>query len=316
VQLDKQAGDAKSPETCRRDLSDLRVLAVDDNATNRRILFHQLGAWQMQAGGAASGQEALGRLRTAAEAGQPYDLALLDLQMPEMDGLTLARAIKADPALADTRLIMLTSFGQAFSPAELKAAGIEAYLVKPVKQSRLFDCLASAIGKPVAENAALKPAHPATAALGLKPSLPLEKVRILLAEDNIVNQEVALGQLRKLRYRADTVANGLEVLEALQLVSYDIILMDCQMPEMDGYEATRAIRNREKSSDQSCSWKSPVYIIAMTANAMQGESEKCFAVGMDDYLSKPVRISELQTALERWKLAQNQLSRATIPGDG
>jgi two-component system, sensor histidine kinase and response regulator len=186
VQLDKQGGDAKSPETWRRDLSDLRVLAVDDNATNRRILCHQLGAWQMQADGAASGQEALARLRTAAEAGQPYDLALLDVQMPEMDGLTLARAIKGDPPLADTRLIVLTSVGQAFSSAELKAAGIEAYLVKPVKQSRLFDSLASAMGKPVAENAVLKPTHPATAALGSKPSPPLEKVRILLAEDTLI----------------------------------------------------------------------------------------------------------------------------------
>jgi signal transduction histidine kinase/DNA-binding response OmpR family regulator len=317
VQLDKQAGDARSPETCRCDLSDLRVLAVDDNATNRRILFHQLGAWQMQAGGAASGQEALGKLRAAAEAGQPYDLALLDVQMPEMDGLTLARAIKADPALANTRLIVLTSFGQAFSSAELRAAGIEAYLVKPVKQSRLFDSLASAMGKPVAENAVLKTAHPATAALGSKPSLPLEKVRILLAEDNIVNQKVALGQLRKLRYRADTVANGLEVLEALQLVSYDIILMDCQMPEMDGYEATRAIRQREQSLEKPCPWKSPVYIIALTAGAMQGDSEKCFAVGMDDYLSKPVRPSELQAALERSKLSvQNRIDRATTFANG
>ena len=317
VQLDKQAGDAKSPETCRRDLSDLSVLAVDDNATNRRILCHQLGAWQMQAGGAASGQEALGRLRTAAEAGQPYDLALLDVRMPEMDGFSLARAIKGDPALADTRLVVLTSFGQAFSPAELKAAGIEAYLVKPVKQSRLFDCLASAMDKSVAGNAVFKPAHRATAAPGSKPSLPLEKLRILLAEDNIINQKVALGQLRKLRYRVDIVANGLEILEALQLISYDIIIMDCQMPEMDGYEATRAIRQREQSLEKPCPWKSPVYIIALTASAMQGDSEKCFAVGMDDYLSKPVRPCELQAALERSKLAvQNRIDRATTFANG
>src|SRR5208283_1858303 len=186
----------------------------------------------------------------------------------------LARAIKGDPALADTRLVVLTSFGQAFSPAELKAAGIEAYLVKPVKQSRLFDCLASAMDKSVAGNAVFKPAHRATAAPGSKPSLPLEKLRILLAEDNIINQKVALGQLRKLRYRVDIVANGLEILEALQLISYDIIIMDCQMPEMDGYEATRAIRQREQSLEKPCPWKSPVYIIALTASAMQGDSEK------------------------------------------
>jgi signal transduction histidine kinase/ActR/RegA family two-component response regulator len=155
VQLEKQAGDATCPEACRRDLFDLRVLAVDDNATNRRILRHQLEAWHMQAGSAASGREALGRLRTAAEAGHPYHLALLDVQMPEMDGLTLARAIKGDPALAGTRLIVLTSFGQAVSPAELEATGIEAYLVKPVKQSRLFDCLVSAMGKTAAESVGL-----------------------------------------------------------------------------------------------------------------------------------------------------------------
>jgi two-component system sensor histidine kinase/response regulator len=126
------------------------VLVVDDNATNRRILRHQLRAWQMQAGSAASGQEALGMLRAAAEEGQPYRLALLDVQMPEMDGLTLGRAIKGDPTLAGTRLIVLTSFGQTLSPAELEAAGIESYLVKPVKQSRLFDCLVSAMGETAA----------------------------------------------------------------------------------------------------------------------------------------------------------------------
>src|ERR1700676_4930277 len=189
VQLEKQAGNATTPEARRRDLSDLRVLVVDDNATNRRILYHQLRAWHMQAGNAASGQEALGRLQTATDAGQPYQLAILDVQMPEMDGLTLARTIKGDPALAGTRLIVLTSFGQALSPAELKEAGIEAYLVKPVKQSRLFDCLASAMNKAVAENALLKPVHPAPVALGSKPGLPLEKLRILLAEDNRTNQQ-------------------------------------------------------------------------------------------------------------------------------
>ena len=152
------------------------------------------------------------------------------------------------------------------------------------------------------------------ASICLEANPELDKVRILLAEDNVVNQKVALAQLKKLRYKANAVANGLEVIEAMQHISYDIILMDCQMPEMDGYEATRAIRKREKRSDL-CG-KLPVYIIAMTANAMQGESEKCFAVGMDDYLSKPVRTSDLQTALERWKLAQKQLNQATNHGDG
>ena len=168
-----------------------------------------------------------------------------------------------------------------------------------------------------AENVFSKSAVAASVPIPSEPNPQLEKVRILLAEDSSIIQRVALGQLRKLRYRADTVANGLEVLEALQLVSYDIIFMDCQMPEMDGYEATREIRKREQSLENPCPWKSPVYIIALTANAMRGDSEKCLAMGMDDYLSKPVRLSELQAVLERAKLAiQNQIDRATFSGNG
>jgi two-component system, sensor histidine kinase and response regulator len=291
-----------------------RVLAVDDNATNRRILRHQLEAWQIQAGSAASGREALETLRSAARTGQPYHLALLDVQMPEMDGLTLARAIKGDSALAGIRLIVLTSFGQAFSSAELKAAGIEAYLVKPVRQSRLFDCLVSAMGKAVAENAVVKPVHPASVAIGSKPGLPLKKARILLAEDNRTNQQVALGHLSKLGYWVDVVASGREVLEALKFVSYDVVLMDCQMPEMDGYEATRLIRKQEQSLEKPCPWNPPVYIIAMTANAMQGDREKCLATGMDDYLGKPMRAAELQAVLER--AVPDPFDRASTSSNG
>jgi two-component system, sensor histidine kinase and response regulator len=302
VELQKQAGDATSPEYPRRDLSGLRVLAVDDNATNREILRLQLGAWQVQAASAASGGEALKGLRIAAEAGQSYHLAILDMQMPEMDGLTLARAIKGEPTLSDTRLIMLSSFGQAFTPAELKAVGIEAYLVKPVKQSRLFDCIANAMSDAAAANSIRKPRDAAKpASLDSKPGLALEKLRILLAEDNRINQQVALSHIRKLGCQADLVATGQEVLEALKLVPYDLILMDCQMPEMDGYEATQAIREQERSLEHSCTWAPPVYIIALTAHAMQGDREKCLAAGMDDYLSKPMRVAELHAALERGK---------------
>jgi PAS domain S-box-containing protein len=312
VELQKQAGDATSPEYRRLDLSGLRVLAVDDNATNREILRLQLGAWQVQAASAASGREALEGLRTAAEAGQSYHLAILDMQMPEMDGLTLARAIKGEPALSDTRLIMLSSFGQAFTPAELKAAGIEAYLVKPVKQSRLFDCMVSALGNALSANSIRKPDAAIPASLCSKPGLPLEKVRILLAEDNSINQQVALTHIRKLGYQADLVASGREVLEALKLVRYDVVLMDCQMPEMDGYEATEAIRKQERSLEHPCPWVPPVYIIALTANAMQGDREKCLAAGMDDYLTKPMRVAELYAALERGKLV---LRNSTDRGD-
>ena len=158
------------------------------------------------------------------------------------------------------------------------------------------------LGNAGSENIASERVVPASTLNFSEPSLPVEKARILLAEDNRVNQMVALAQLRNLGYNANAVANGLEVLEAMQRISYDIVLMDCQMPEMDGYQATQALRRQEQSLEEPCPWRVPVYVIAMTANAMEGEREKCLAMGMDDYLSKPVRTGELQTALERWKL--------------
>jgi two-component system sensor histidine kinase/response regulator len=295
AQFDKQTGEAK-PREVYRDLFNLRVLVVDDNATNRQILRHQIVAWRMQKGSASSGFEALKILREAAAAGQSYDLAILDMQMPEMDGLTLAKAIKADPAIASTRLIILTSLGEMLTKQELKAVGIDAYLVKPVKQSRLFDCLVNVMGHAEAQKIFSKPVTPSPASK--EPALPA--ARILLAEDNQVNQKVALGQLQKMGRSADAVANGQEVIEVLRKVPYDIILMDCQMPEMDGYEATMAIRRQERDAENPPPWKVPVYIIAMTANAMEGDREKCLAVGMDDYITKPVREAELRLALSRW----------------
>jgi signal transduction histidine kinase/PleD family two-component response regulator len=305
ARLEKQGADTKPPERHGRDLFDLGVLVVDDNGVNRQILHHRLSAWKIKAGTASNGHEALKILREAAAAGKPYDFALLDVRMPEMDGIVLARAIKADPAIAGTRLIVLTSMSEALSAGELTEIGIDAYVVKPVKQSRLFECLINAIDKAAVENVLVKAPEPISISRFSGRSLDIEKVRILLAEDNSINKLVALSQLRKLRYSADAVTNGLEVLEALKQTSYDIIFMDCQMPEMDGYETTGAIRKREQSLDQLCSWKSPVHIIAMTANAMLGDREKCLAAGMDNYLSKPVRLEELQAVLERWRLAQN-----------
>jgi light-regulated signal transduction histidine kinase (bacteriophytochrome)/CheY-like chemotaxis protein len=305
AQLEKQTGEVEVRHTSALDrFPHLRVLVVDDNHTNRQILRNQIGAWKMQGGSATSGDEALDRLRAAVGKGQPYDVALLDVQMPEMDGFTLAAAIKGDPALADTRLIVLTSMGHALRSAELKQLGIEAYLVKPVKQSRLFDCLIREVPSRAKVEAAAGVQAPLTASSTRAPEMEpdFKKAHILLAEDNFINQKVALAQLRRLRYRADSAANGREVLEALQRISYDLILMDCQMPEMDGYETSLAIRQREKRSASPCPWKSPVHIIALTAHALQGEREKCLAAGMDDYLCKPLRQAELQAALERWQI--------------
>jgi len=248
---------------------------------------------------AASGHEALETLRAAAAEGRPYDLALLDWQMPEMDGFTLARAIKADSRISGTRLIALASKAQAHAAKEALSAGIEAILTKPVRQSRLLECLVSIIGNSGAVGSV---ARGGAAIVPLSPELQerLRQSHVLLAEDNVVNQKVALAMLGKLGCALDSASDGFEVLEALTRIPYDLVLMDYQMPEMDGYEATRLIRKQEQDPTQPCPWKAPVYIIALTASAMQGDRERCLAVGMDDYVSKPIRMPEIQAALERW----------------
>jgi PAS domain S-box-containing protein len=288
ARFDRQPAGAVAAQADVRGLDKLRVLTVDDNATNRKILSHQLDSWGMTHAEADSGASALDALRAAARRGRPYDLAVLDLMMPGMDGLELARAIKADPAVAGTRLVMLTSFGQREQSAAAREAGIASCLTKPVRQSQLFDCLATVMSQapPTPEPAGprTKPATTETQAASHK--------RILLAEDNVVNQKVAVRQLQKLGYRADAVANGREAVEALGRIAYDLVLMDCQMPEMDGYAATAEIRRREGAAKHTP-------IVAMTANALEGDRAKCLAAGMDDYVSKPVRPEELAAVLER-----------------
>jgi two-component system, sensor histidine kinase and response regulator len=278
-------------------LTAMRVLVTIANETNREIQCQQIRSWKAEATGAASSPDALQKLRTAVQEGHPYHLALLDVQMPGMDGLTLARVIKTDANLAGTRLVALTSPGQACQTAEFKKADIDKFLVKPVKRSRLLDCLANTMdGAPVGD-------HIAKANLSLEPNpsspfIPqLGKARILLAEDNQTNQLVVTALLRKLGCKTDVVATGLAALDALRSTPYDIILMDCQMPEMDGYDAARAIRSMEQGSHRI----PPVRIIALTANAMEGDREKCLAAGMDDYLTKPIQLQALQAVLARWQ---------------
>jgi two-component system, sensor histidine kinase and response regulator len=204
-----------------------------------------------------------------------------------MDGLALARAIKSKPAIANTQLVMLTSLGYLPEERRWREAGIAAYLIKPVKENRLFDTLVS-----VLRGSAHVRRVPAGAKTG--GAAGRSSVRVLVAEDNVVNQKVALRQLQKLGYSADAVANGLEVLHAIKQIPYDIVLMDCQMPELDGYEATRLIRSEEHKHQ-----KQRLYIVAMTANALAGDREECLRSGMDDYISKPVRMEELVGAIER-----------------
>jgi signal transduction histidine kinase/DNA-binding response OmpR family regulator/HPt (histidine-containing phosphotransfer) domain-containing protein len=289
AKLEKQSQATQDALRSSFDLAGSRALIVDDNATNREILHYQLLAWKIQNTSTSSGAEALKALREAAAAGSPFNLVILDMQMPVMDGVMLARAIKAEPAIANTKLIMLSSLGEQLEQEELRSVGINACLVKPAKQSCLFDCIADALG---AQHATV--ANNNVKENSMIPIAP-HKGRILLAEDNTINQDVALGQLERLGYTADVVANGREVLESLSRISYDIVLMDCMMPEMDGYEATKKIRAGERQNGGR-----RLHIIAMTANAMQGDRDECLAIGMDDYVSKPVQLVELRRAIEKW----------------
>lgn len=297
LQLEKQLEPSPIEFPPPANLEGVRVMIVDDNATNRTILHEQVLNWGMVNGALlASGQEALAELRRAAQEGHPYELALVDMRMPEMDGMTLARLIKAEPSLANTRLVLLTSMCQRVNASEFRQAGISAYLVKPVKSGQLYQCLQRVVvNGPVKTDQAL----PAKSDLQSTAAAPAETatLKLLLAEDNIVNQRVAMKQLRKLGYKVDAVANGLEALQAIHRIPYDIVLMDCLMPEMDGYEAARRIRQREAFHPAHRTW-----IIAMTANALQGEREKCLEAGMDDYIAKPVKLDELQAALQRGSL--------------
>jgi two-component system, sensor histidine kinase and response regulator len=322
-----------------QDLRGRSLCIVDDHATNRRILESYAMKWGVRCRLAVDGQEALACLRAAAAEGAACDFAIIDMQMPGMDGLELARAIKADPLLAPTRLILLTAQGQRGDAQAAQAAGYAAYLTKPIHESRLYECLLAVVTLSV-------PATPTT--LITRHSLAEAKtqgaIKILLAEDNVINQKVATRMLEKLGYRVDVAANGKEALEALGRIDYAAILMDCQMPEMDGFAATAEIRRREalgvrgeaqdegmrecealsvkreaedeirKTCDalgvrgeasSSAPYPLPLTphrlpVIAMTANAQPEDRAQCLEAGMDDYISKPVQSKVLADVLAHW----------------
>ena len=277
-----------APPSRRHLLDGTRVLVVDDNATNRLILHDQLTTWNVQPQLAESGAQALVLLHSAARRNEPIDLALLDLNMPGMDGLELARRINHDPALRGIRLIALTSADA--EPADLQAGGVSASLTKPVRSSQLYDCLVRT----------LQPASTAPQRAQLVPAAPDQgsRGRLLVVEDNGTNQLVARGLLTRLGYRVDIAANGREALQALDRTDYVAVLMDCRMPEMDGYTATGEIRRHEGDGQH-------LPVIAMTAGALEGDEERCLAAGMDDYIAKPIRIGDLQTILDRWVSQQS-----------
>ncbi len=305
AKLEKQSKKSHDVLSTRIEVVNTRALIVDDNATNREILHYQLLAWKIQNASASSGMEALHMLREAASGGSPFDLVILDMQMPVMDGVMLARAIKSEPAIADAKMIMLTSLGEQMEADQLQEVGINACLSKPAKQSCLFDCINDALGTQRVTSADQN-ANNNNSMSETPAAKPTHQARILLAEDNAINQDVALGQLERLGFTADVVTNGREALDAIHRLTYDIILMDCMMPEMDGYEATVKIREEERQKKGQ-----HLHIIAMTANAMQGDREKCITAGMDDYVSKPVQLADLRRALDKWKPPQKSNAAPT-----
>ncbi|KEQ18186.1 response regulator [Endozoicomonas numazuensis] len=288
LDLDVSETQAIKPRNVSHALEGIKALIVDDNATNREILRHYLTAWGIDHSEVDSGIKALEVLNKALEEGAPYELILLDMDMPEMDGLALSRAIDGQPELAKARRIMLSSSGF-ITRAKQKEVGISACLSKPYRQSRLLDTTMQVMHEHHIKQTETVEAHVEESAFS-------HNIRILLVEDNIVNQKVAVSMLKKVGLNSpDIAADGKEAVAMIHKQEYDLILMDCQMPEMSGYEATGLIRKRENTHNLP-----RIPIIAMTANAMQGDREKCLTSGMDDYLSKPIKANTLKEKLAQW----------------
>jgi len=290
------------------DLQNVRVLVVDDNATNREILTTRLASWGMRPAEAQDGPRAVQAFYRAHDDRDPFTLALLDMQMPGIDGEMLGRIVKSDKRLSDTRLVLLTSLGRRGDVRRIQEAGFAAYVTKPIRYQELKSILSMALTRQSDELSLLQPILTRHTVQEIPKVTAARNVRLLLAEDNITNQQVALGMLKKLGLRVDAVANGLEAVKALESIPYDLILMDVQMPEMDGFEATRTIRNWQMEPEADAGdhvsalrkRASHIPIVAMTAYAMEGDRDKCLAVGMNDYVSKPLSPTALVEALNKW----------------
>ncbi len=268
-----------------------RILAVDDNKINQEIIAAYLASWFCIPKVVSSGQEALRLLKEAAEASAPFDVLVTDMMMPEMDGMQLSRRVREDEALKNTSIIILTSSSTRGDGAKLREIGIDGYFNKPIKSSRLYEALVSVLR--LRQESRRSPVKRPMMTRHTVKEMKKQDIRILVAEDNKINQEVARHQLNKLGYSVDVVENGRQAVEAIKTESYRLVLMDVHMPEMDGYEATRVIRN---SAEQL----KDIPIIAMTADAMKGDHEKCLAAGMNGYIAKPVQPENLQKAIAEW----------------
>lgn len=328
ARLPETAITALLPTISRRRLHGQRILLVAQNHRMRNALHQQLTAHGMDCAYAANGTQAVEMAHAAAALRRPFGLALIELHLPEMDGFETAALLKQDQATAALRLVILTPVGRRGADARAQAIGIDAYLTKPLRQTQLLDCLCLLLGNPVTAGPPdVTDAPPLMTRQTPVEAQPSPTARLLLVEDNPVNQKVAIKMLEKLGYRVDVAGNGQEAVAAHERSPYPLIFMDCQMPEMDGFEATRLIRKREQAhgsdelrmmNDEFRSTASPstihhssfniphsprrVPIIAMTANAMQGDRERCLAAGMDDYVAKPIRSNDLQAIIETWLL--------------
>ena len=312
IRLEKQAGPAGSTETWPTQFPDARILVAAHHPATRQVLFSAATALGVETCAASTADEVLRCMRQPPAQTRPFDLAVIDHQLQELTGLELAHAMHGDPQLRAIPILLLLPRGQNSDTTVLRASGIRAALTKPLRQRPLIDAMTRLLGAPASHQTRFWLDRPRSQPLGsLAPLLgPARACRILVAEDNPINQRVALALLEKLGYRAQAVATGPEVLRALEAVHYHIILMDCQLPEIDGFEATREIRRREHQARDPA--HDPSHIIAMTALAQPGARERCLASGMNDYLSKPVRIEDLTEALRK---ALDNIPIATKPDD-
>ncbi len=300
VKLKRQADGESAARTLNGNMKHLRILTVDDNPTNREMLAEQLSSFGFENETAGDGQEALAMLRNAANRNMPFGLAIVDMQMPGMDGEQLAQAILADQSLKRTVLLLLTSEDNGDDSERPGAIGFSGWLTKPVRQSRLLDTIVETLAR-------------ADSTLSGDQQVPVDKcpprtqrkknaksagARILLAEDNEISADVAMALLGQVGYQCDTVVNGKQAVQAVLDREYDLVLMDCQMPEMDGFDATLAIRQHEKDGSLSRGKKGRLPIIALTANAIKGDRERCLDTGMDDYLTKPIDSDQLVAVIE------------------
>jgi CheY-like chemotaxis protein/HPt (histidine-containing phosphotransfer) domain-containing protein len=308
LSLDQQPTRDRVPQALPEgDLAGCRVLLVDDNRVNRLLLKSMLDSWGYESAEVEGGAAALAALRQAAHEGVPFEVALMDMNMPEMDGETLGRIVHSDPLIASTHCVMVTSRAMRGDAERIRKAGFDAYLTKPVKEEHISRCIAALRARGVgpgqggAGQGAIITRH--TLEESMKPG-----GGILLVEDNLINQKVAMQMLHKQGYTVQVAENGREALDALRAGRYGLVLMDCQMPVMDGYEATRRIRAGEGGADHVA-----IPIMALTANAMTGDRERCIEAGMDDYLAKPLSFGQLATSLSRWLHRGNPSPQSVEP---